>query len=141
MTVVVDTGIWSLALRRKPPSLSATEQVLVALLSDLIKEGRVRLIGLVRQEALSGIALEEQFARVRDALAEFPDEPIGANDHVRAAEMFNRCRGAGVQGTHTDFLLCAIAERLGAEIFTGDRDFESYAKQVPVSLFRPHPET
>ncbi len=141
MTVVVDTSVWSLALRRKPASLAASERDLVASWSELVTDGRVTLIGLVRQETLSGISVEATFAKVRDALAHFPDEPVATGDHVRAAEMYNRCRSVGVQGTHTDFLLCAVAERLGASVFTTDRDFETYARHLPVSLFAASPLT
>ena len=55
MNILVDTSVWSLALRRKTESLNATERFLVAELSELIREGRARLVGLVRQELLSGI--------------------------------------------------------------------------------------
>ena len=136
MTVVVDTGVWSLALRRQPASLAATERILVGAWSELVTDGRITLLGLVRQETLSGISVESRFVEVRDALAEFPDEPVETTDHVRAAEMFNRCRSSGVQGSPVDFLICAIAERLAAPIFTTDRDFELYANHVPVRLFR-----
>jgi predicted nucleic acid-binding protein len=136
MTVVVDSSIWSLALRRRPASLAANERDLVASWSALVTDGRVTLIGLVRQETLSGISVEARFTELRDELAQFPDEPVDTHDHVRAAEMFNRCRQAGVQGSPVDFLVCAVAERLAAPIFTTDGDFDLYAKHIPISLFR-----
>jgi len=55
MNVLVDTSVWSLALRRKNESLTTNERFLVTELSELIREGRARVIGLVRQELLSGI--------------------------------------------------------------------------------------
>ncbi len=137
MRLLVDTSIWSLALRRRPASLSASERDLVATLADLVRDGRVFLIGLVRQEALSGIAMESRFAGVRQALDQFSDEPVGTADHVRAAEMFNRCRSAGIQGSPVDFLVCAVAERLAAPIFTTDGDFALYAQHLPIRLFQP----
>jgi hypothetical protein len=60
MTVLVDTSVWSLALRRKTESL-ATNEKNVNELSELIREGRAKLIGLVRQELLSGIEAAEQY--------------------------------------------------------------------------------
>jgi hypothetical protein len=54
MNALVDTSVWSLALRRKTENLSTNERLLVAELSELIREGRARVIGLVRQELLSG---------------------------------------------------------------------------------------
>jgi predicted nucleic acid-binding protein len=138
VNVVVDTGIWSLALRRRPSALSTAEQALVATLADLIRNGRVTLIGLVRQETLSGIATKARFEEVRSELGQFPDEPTGTEDHVRAAEMFNHCRSAGIQGSSVDFLVCAVAERLAAAVFTTDGDFEIYARFLPLTLFQPH---
>ena len=52
MRVLVDTPIWSLALRRRTrtPDDPATAE-----LASLIQDGRAALIGPVRQELLSGI--------------------------------------------------------------------------------------
>jgi hypothetical protein len=41
MNVLVDTSVWSLALRRKTASLNTTEKFIVAELSELVREGRV----------------------------------------------------------------------------------------------------
>jgi len=76
MNVLVDSSVWSLALRRKTAGLNATEKFIVAELSELVREGRARLIGLVRQELLSGIKTTEQFEKLRLHLRSFPDEPI-----------------------------------------------------------------
>ncbi len=54
--VLVDTSVWSLALRRKPEHLSPREQLLVAEWSELVREGRVQMIGPIRQELLSDFA-------------------------------------------------------------------------------------
>ena len=74
MMVLVDTPVWSLALRRKPSDLSPGERNVKSALQDLVLDGRVQIIGPVRQELLSGIRAEETFRRVRDALRAF-DEP------------------------------------------------------------------
>ena len=52
MKVVVDTSVWSLALRRN--NLDNTLPV-VNQLRELIADGKVVLLGAVRQEVLSGI--------------------------------------------------------------------------------------
>ena len=140
MRVLVDTNVWSLALRRLPASLSPTERRSVASMGDLVRDGRVVVVGIVRQEILSGVADRSRFAELRDRLAQFPDEPLLTADHVRAAEMFNLCRTRGVQCASIDILLCAVAERLTASIFTTDADFERYARLVPVELFRQRPQ-
>jgi predicted nucleic acid-binding protein len=56
MNIVIDTSVWSLALRRQrtSPSVEARE------LAELIREGRAALRGPVRQELLSGVGGEDQ---------------------------------------------------------------------------------
>ena len=131
MSVLVDTSIWSLALRRRDSRTSSH----VKRLEKLVEEGRVRLIGPIRQEILSGIAHAQQFDRLQAFLEAFPDESILTADYETAARMFNTCRAAGVQGGHIDFLICAVASRLGDEIYTTDSDFKRYAKHLPIGLF------
>ena len=72
--------MWSFALRRKPADLSEAERAVVAELSELAKEGQVRMIGPVRQEWLSGIKTDAQYEKLRVALQVFPDEPLQAQD-------------------------------------------------------------
>lgn len=131
MSVIVDTSVWSLALRRRATKASKHVKVL----RGLIEEGRVRMIGPVRQELLSGLASDEQFERLQALLAAYPDEPIITADYESAAGMFNTCRAKGVQGSHIDFLICAVACRLGDEVYTTDTDFKRYAKHLPIKLF------
>jgi predicted nucleic acid-binding protein len=135
--VLVDTTIWSLALRRRPAGRNAEENRLVSAWEELIREGGIVILGLIRQEILSGIADKRQFERLRDALGPFPDEVILTSDHVRAAEHFNRCRAAGVAGSPVHFLICATSERLAVPIFTTDLDFPRFARHVPIHLFIP----
>jgi predicted nucleic acid-binding protein len=133
--VLVDTTIWSLALRRRSTGRNPEEASLVKAWEELVSDDRIVLLGMIRQEMLSGIAERLQFERLRDALAAFPDEIILTNDHVRAAEHFNRCRGAGIAGSPVDFLITAMAERLSVPIFTTDLDLSRFARHLPISLF------
>lgn len=131
MNVVVDTSVWSLALRRNTPNDALT---IINRLRDLITDGRVVLLGVIRQEVLSGIRYTEQFVRLRDYLRAFPDLELTSEDYELAAEFFNTCRSKGVQGSNTDFLLCAVAHRRGYSIFTTDKDFENFQLYIPVVL-------
>jgi predicted nucleic acid-binding protein len=137
MNVLVDTSVWSLALRRKSENLNATEKFIVAELSELIREARARLIGLVRQELLSGIRTAEHFEKLRLHLRSFPDEPIDTTDHEEAAKAGNRCRGKGIVVSIVDILLCAIAIKREWAIFTIDPDFTNYVKVLPISIHGP----
>ena len=131
MNVLVDTAVWSLALRRSNPTGRS-----VALLHDLIEDGRAVMIGAVRQEILSGIRRQEQFDQLRDSLEPFVDLEVRREDHVRAAAFYNSCRTAGVQGSNTDFLICAVANGYDVPIFTTDNDFVRYSELLPVTLLR-----
>ena len=122
MKVLVDTSVWSLALRRRAPAHPAVDE-----LRRLIASGRAAIAGPIRQEVLSGIRDDVMFDRLRDHLRAFPDEPAHTADYERAAEFFNICRARGLQGSNTDFLLCALAERHRLPILTTDDDFVRYA--------------
>ena len=130
MKVLVDTSVWSLALRRR----AALDRPEVQELRALIDEGRVAMIGPVRQELLSGIRTDESFARLRHHLRAFADERLTVDDYERAAEHFNSCRARGVQGSNTDFLICAAAERRGFPILTTDDDFVRFAEVLPIAI-------
>lgn len=130
MKVLVDTSVWSLALRRGRQSASAP----VVELRHLIADGRVRIIGPIRQEILSGIRDESQFREIEVRLAAFPDLPITTEDHVTAARFFNLCRTKGIQSSNTDVLICAVAIHHKLAIFTTDKDFTLYAAHLPIVL-------
>lgn len=130
MKVLVDTSIWSMALRRGTGSASAEAEEL----RNLIRDHRVQMIGPIRQEILSGIRNESQFRRLQRYLASFPDVPILTEDYVTAARFFNLCRSKGIQGSNTDFLICAVSVRNKSNIYTIDRDFTLFSEHVPIVL-------
>ena len=134
MQVLVDTSIWSLALRRHKSALNEAENEQVGTLSELVQDGRARLIGPIRQELLSGIREPGQFDKLRRQLRAFPDEALISEDFETAAHWSNECRRKGVIGSGVDFLICAAAIARGWQVFTSDRDFHGYARVVPVQL-------
>ena len=133
MKVVVDTSVWSVALRRRD-SIPSPQTLL---LSDLIRDGRALLLGLVRQELLSGIRNVEQLNRLRDQLRFFQNSQFDVEDFQTAASFFNLCMSNGIQGSMVDFLICAFASRREFQIFTSDRDFDRYSGIIPISLLSP----
>jgi len=137
VNVLVDTSIWSLALRRKSQDLNPAERAAVAELTYLIKEGRARIIGLVRQELLSGIKTSSQYEKLRAVLRSFPDEPIATADHEAAAKAGNECRAQGVAVSVSDILIGAIAMARDWSIFATDPDFKAYARILPLKLHTP----
>jgi predicted nucleic acid-binding protein len=132
LRVLVDTSVWSLALRRREPNDPGALELL-----RLLDEERASLIGPVRQELLSGIRERSQFEALRDRLSSFPDLDLETMDFERAAEFYNLCRSRGIQGSNTDFLICAVAERHGLSIFSTDLDFQDFALHLPITLYSP----
>jgi predicted nucleic acid-binding protein len=133
--VLVDTPIWSLALRRRLRDLNPQEQHLTQSLQELIQEGRAQLVGPIRQELLSGLRDEEKFHKLRSYLRAFDEPNLASQDYEEAAHMSNQCRARGVAGSSIDFLICATATRRNWQIFTTDRDFAHYAKVLPLQIF------
>jgi predicted nucleic acid-binding protein len=131
MSVIVDTSVWSLALRRKRTPCSSPA---VTILQNLITDDQVVLLGAIRQEILSGIRNCEQFTRLRDYLRAFADLELIAEDYELAAEFFNTCRSNGIQGSNTDFLICAVAHRRSYSILTTDNDFYTFRTHIPIIL-------
>ena len=133
MRVVVDTSVWLLAFRRRV----SVESTYVELLKDLIQDGRIVLLGAVRQELLSGIRHSQQFERLRVQLRTFPEATLEMEDHEVAAEHYNTCMAAGIHGSTVDFMICAYATRRHFHILSTDPNFQHYTKHISISLLNP----
>ena len=133
MKILVDTSVWSLALRRG----NRRRHPYIDELYGLIQDHRVQIIGPIRQEILSGIRSESQFNVLKKQLESFPDIPVHSEDYVEAARYFNLCRSQGIQGSNTDFLICSVSVRNDLPIYTTDKDFDLFAKHIPISLHKP----
>ena len=129
MKLLVDTCVWSLALRRKSGAVpSKDEQQMLASLNEGIRNGRVAIIGPIRQEVLSGIREPAQFEKLRSSLKLFPDELLTTFHFEEAAQYFNFCRNNGVQCGPVDMLICAVALHEGWTILTNDRGLKRCMK-------------
>jgi predicted nucleic acid-binding protein len=94
---------------------------MIAQLQEAIREGRVVIIGPIRQEILSGIRNKARFAKTQALLEPYRDEEIEAEDFVEAARLFNVCRDHGVECGPVDMLICAVAVRMRYDILTYDQ--------------------
>ena len=128
--VVVDTSIWSAFFRRKGISSDPRLEKL----KSLICENKAVLLGMVKQELLSGIREEVRFKKLLEALSGFLPLLATEEDHILAARFYNMCRSEGIQGSFNDFLICAQSVNLQMELFTNDKDFEHYQKVLPIKL-------
>jgi predicted nucleic acid-binding protein len=132
--VLVDTSVWSYAFRRQRGGTESSD--IADHLKRLIVSYRVTIIGPIRQELLSGIRTQEQYLALRDQLRAFPDLLLATEDYELAAQFFDLCRSRGIQGSNTDFLICAVASERKIPIFTTDRDFERYEAALPIQRYQ-----
>jgi len=130
MRVLVDTSFWSSVLRRKSP-----EENNARLLSLLIEEFKVVMIGPIRQELLSGVTKQTHFDHLKSQLTEFPNYAIETEDYELAAHYYNLGRENGIQGSHIDYLICAVSVANDLEILTLDKDFKNYQNVLPIKLY------
>ena len=133
MKIIVDTCIWSLAVRRN----NIQSNSYVSELQELIKEIRVQLIGPVRQELLSGVKSSKQFDLLKTHLKAFDDLELEREDYELAAEYFNSARKKGIQGSNTDFLICALSTKHNMPILTTDKDFSNFQTVFHINLHSP----
>ncbi len=123
MKAIVDTCVWSLALRRKNKARvgSIEDQQMLTQLREAIQDRRAAIIGPIRQEILSGIRDKAQFARTQELLDPFRNEEIIAGDYIEAARLFDLCRDKGVECGPVDILICAVAARMRYDVLTSDK--------------------
>lgn len=122
MKVLVDSCVWSLALRRSPRAIKSTEETAaVQRLQMLLTDGRAAIIGPIRQEVLSGIKDAAQFQRIERVLSIVNNERLQDEDFIEAAKLFNYCMSKGTATSTIDILICAVAIRANWPVLTLDK--------------------
>ena len=134
MTLLVDTSVWSLALRR---DATASEPEVHALKDALLGADLVMTTGLVLQELLQGFAGPKARALVIERFAALPLLQPDRDDHVAAAQLRNTCRRAGVQIGTIDALLAQLCIRHELALLTTDKDFMLAARHCALRLWTP----
>lgn len=132
MTMLVDTSVWSLALRRDG---AASEPEVQALKQAFLVDDVVVTTGLVLQELLQGFSGPKARAQLVDRFAALPFIQPDREDHVGAAGIRNACRRAGVQVGTIDALLAQLCIRHDLTLLTTDNDFVHAAKHCPLSVW------
>lgn len=133
MTLLVDTSVWSLALRRDG---STSEPKVRALADALAGSDVVVTTGLVLQELLQGFSGPRAVAAIVERFQALPLIHPDRQDHIAAAEVRNVCRRSGVQIGTIDALLIQLCGRHDLTLLTTDKDFVHAAKHVPVKLWQ-----
>ncbi len=132
MTLLVDTSVWSLALRRDGES-DASE--VIALRAALAGAESVVVTGLVLQELLQGFAGAKAQDAILERFAALPLIQPDREDHIAAAQIRNLCRRNGVQIGTIDALLIQLCGRYDLTLLTTDQDFQHASKHVPLRLW------
>lgn len=138
MKVLIDTSVLSLAFRKQ--SDKEVDLRIIKEIIELIREFRAVIIGPIRQEILSGLADEKKFEVIKEKLEILEDSKITTEMYEEAARMSNVCRKQGIQGSSIDFLICAFSSMNNISIFTLDKDFDHYAKIIPIKLHKVRTE-
>jgi len=133
MNVFVDTSVWSLALRRSPPSRVAEVDLLVSYL----KQGDlVVTTGIVLQELLQGFQGPKAKRSIIKDFSLLPMITPDIEDHIEAAELRNRCRRKGVQIGTIDALIARLCIRHELPLLSTDQDFKAVSRHCPLSLVK-----
>ena len=133
MTLLVDTSVWSLALRRDEDGNAPEVRALrVALEGEEI----VVTTGLVLQELLQGFAGPRARRDIIERFAALPLLSPDRQDHVDAAELRNGCRRAGVHLGTIDALLAQLCIRHQLTLLTTDNDFVHAAAHCALRVWK-----
>ena len=134
MTLLVDTSVWSLALRRD--ALSSEPEV-HQLKDALLGADVVVTTGLILQELLQGFSGAKASAQIIERFSALPLLQPEREDHVAAAELRNTCRRGGIQVGTIDALLAQLCIRHDLTILSTDNDFKRAAKHCTLRVWAP----
>lgn len=132
MTLLVDTSVWSLALRRDG---STASREVIALREALMGADAVVTTGLVLQELLQGFSGPRDKVAVMERFGALPLIQPDRQDHIAAAEVRNMCRRNGVQVGTIDALLIQLCGRFELTLLSTDKDFANAAPYIPFKLW------
>ena len=131
MTILVDTSVWSLSLRKDGPASLPAVKKLERLLLDAQNIG---LMGIILQEILQGFKQESTFTKVTTYLDAFPLLPLNRSDFVAAAKLRRQAAAKGITLSIPDCQIAAVAINHQCHLLTTDKDFLPIAKWAPLQL-------
>ncbi len=131
MRILVDTSIWSLALRRP---LGAVNRE-ATLLKAIIEQGEdIYLLGIILQEVLQGIRNPNDFIALKEYFMAFPLIALTREDYTGAAELKNHLTRKGKQESTIDVLIASAAISHHCYLFTADKHFTHIAEHSELKL-------
>jgi predicted nucleic acid-binding protein len=133
VSILVDTSVWSLALRRDAPSVTPA----VAALVQALEGGEpILTTGLILQELLQGFAGPKARTAILERFSSLPLLRPDRQDHIDAADLRNLCRRRGVQVGTIDALLAQLCIRHELTLLTADEDFGRMTEHCSLRLWK-----
>lgn len=136
MTLLVDTSVWSLALRRDAPT---SEPEVAALKEALAGSEVVVTTGLVLQELLQGFVAPKARAQIIGSFGTLALVQPDREDHIGAADLRNTCHKAGVPVGTVDALIAQLCIRHELTLLSTDQDFRHAAQHCRLKLWSRKP--
>ena len=133
MNVLVDTSVWSLALRRDASPDIRETQILARCLE---RHDALFSTGIIVQELLQGFRGPKQRERLIEHFSALPLIVPDLEDHIEAATLQTSCRRKGIQITTIDALLAQLAIGHDLELLTTDHDFTLMARHLPLRVLK-----
>ena len=131
MTVLVDTSVWSLSLRKDGP---ANHPAVKKLQSLLVDTQNIVLIGIILQEILQGFKHERTFSKVTTYFDAFPLLALSRKDFVAAAKLRRQAAAQGLTLSTPDCQIASAAIQHHCYLLTTDKGFSNLAQVVPLQL-------
>ena len=132
MSLLVDTSVWSLMLRRDQPAGVPEVRTLVRALET---GEPVVTTGLILQELLQGFSGPKARDQIVERFAAFPLLVPDREDHIAAATLRNLCRKRGVQVGTIDALLAQLCVRHELTLLSTDEDFGHIARYCALRIW------
>jgi predicted nucleic acid-binding protein len=132
VTLLVDTSVWSLALRRDDPTPVPEVEALHRALEG---HAEVLTTGLILQELLQGFPGPGSRVALIGHLGALPLVTPERRDHIEAADLRNRCGRAGIQLGTMDALIAQLCIRHRLTLLTTDDDFSRIARREALRLW------
>ncbi|MBK9498700.1 MAG: PIN domain-containing protein [Leptospiraceae bacterium] len=129
MSCLLDTSVWSEALRRKNTSLKS-ENTLYHLIQN---EENIFITESLYRNYL-GIKNEKMFMELKEILLNFEIIEPDVEDYIQAASLQNKISAKGIQASTVDLLLVSIAIRRNYYLLSFDKDFNYISKHTDLRL-------
>ena len=131
MAILVDTSVWSLAMRRDEQPNSPELKILIRALDS---GEEIYSTGIILQELLQGFAGAKAVDAIVERFAAIPMLVPETADYIQAAELRNKSRRKGVQIGTIDALIAQLSLRYKLSLLTSDKDFKHMSKAVKLKF-------